>query len=494
MARFRSTRLAVLGAYGAYFALWYRTRAKHHRVGSALPLSDVTRSARTAALAKVGATAGVRNATHQARRTFASADTRVRLDAANELKNAEQVAAALGQMKGVMMKLGQMGSFLTESIPAPMRAQLATLQADAPPMSAELTAEVIERELGQPPESLFAEWDPVPLASASIGQVHRAITHQGQAVAVKVQYPGVEHAIRADIDNTALLTQMLGLVFKGLDVRPFVGELRERIGEELDYGLEAQRQTRFHELYRGHPTIVVPAVHPRYSTARVLTSDLSAGGRFDTTASWDQRERDVAGETIYRFVFRTFNRHGLFNGDPHPGNYLFERKGPFGVQVTFLDFGLVKEFSAAEMATFQTMIRFQVSEPDPAAYRRSIEAAGLLKPGAPYGDDELMEYFGWFYVPVLRDAEFTYTKDYAAEALRRTFDLKGPHTELMQWFNLPPTFVVLNRIQWGLNAVLADLGATANWRRISDELWPWVDGPPATPIGEAEALWLAAKG
>ena len=431
---------------------------------------------------------------HQAKRALADEEHKVELDRAYELKSSAQVAEALGNMKGVLMKLGQMASFVNEGFPDHLREQLAALQADAPPMSAALAADVIERELGAPPEQVFAEWSPTPLAAASIGQVHRATLHDGRHVAVKVQYPGAAEAIRADLSNTALLTQMLSVVFKGLDVAPFVAELKARVGEELDYELEATRQTRFRQLFDGHPTIVVPAVIPELSTGKVLTSELSNGVRFSETLDWPQAERNIAGETIYRFVFRSFNRSKLFNGDPHPGNYLFERGGPFGVRVTFLDFGLVKEFTDQEMATFWKMIRYQVTERDAPRYREAVEAAGLLVPGAPYTTDEIMDYLGYFYHPVIKDRMFTYTREYAREALKRTFDPNGPHTEMMKWFNLPPAFVVLNRIQWGLNAVLASLDATANWRAISNELWPWVDGPAATPLGVAEHEWLARCG
>jgi predicted unusual protein kinase regulating ubiquinone biosynthesis (AarF/ABC1/UbiB family) len=455
---------------------------------------DASRATRTGELAKVGAKAGATYVAHRAQSAMASDERKVELQAAYELKSAEQVAETLGNMKGVLMKLGQMASFVNEGFPEDLRAQLAVLQADAPPMSADLAAGVVETELGAAPTTIFAEWDPKPLAAASIGQVHRARLHDGRAVAVKVQYPGVEKAIRADLDNTALLTSMLRMVFKGLEIGPFVAELRDRVGEELDYRLEASRQRRFREIFEGHPTIVVPRVIDEFSTGRVLTTELSEGVRFADTVDWSQADRDLAGETIYRFVFRSFNRHLLFNGDPHPGNYLFERGGPLGVRVVFLDFGLVKQFTRDEMDTFWTMIRNQVTDRDPVQYRKTVEQAGLLVPGAPYSTEMLMEYFGYFYHPVLEHRQFTYTREYAKEALKRTFDPNGPHTEMMKWFNLPPAFVVLNRIQWGLNAVLASLDATADWRSISDELWPWVDGPASTKLGELEHAWLAVPG
>jgi predicted unusual protein kinase regulating ubiquinone biosynthesis (AarF/ABC1/UbiB family) len=488
----RQTRALAVVVLGAAVGRWVTSGRLFRKGGpaasSALPATD--RITRTADLVKVGATSGATFAAHQVRRSVASEERKEQLDREYELKSAEQVTEALGNMKGVLMKLGQMASFVNEGFPEHLRSQLATLQSDAPPMSADLAATVIESELGQHPDRLFASWDRKPLASASIGQVHSATLHDGRRVAVKVQYPGVEKAIAADLSNTAFLTQMLGVLFKGLEVAPFVEELKARVSEELDYQLEATRQRRFASLFAGHPTIVVPKVIDELSSAKVLTSELSDGVRFADTQSWSTEHRNLAAETIYRFVFRSFNRHHVFNGDPHPGNYLFEKGGPMGIRVVFLDFGLVKEFTDEEMEVFWTMIRFQVTERDPIVYRKVVEEAGLLVPGAPFTTDELMDYFGYFYHPVMEDKPFTYTNEYAREALKRTFDPNGEHTEKMKWFNLPPAFIVLNRIQWGLNAVLAGLEGTANWRAISEELWPFTDGPPTTPLGELEAAWL----
>jgi predicted unusual protein kinase regulating ubiquinone biosynthesis (AarF/ABC1/UbiB family) len=489
------TKALAITVIGAALARWITSGRLFRKGGPAAPaaLPSVDRISRTADLVKVGATSGATYAMHQAKRSVASEERKEELDRAYELKSAEQVTAALGNMKGVLMKLGQMASFLNEGFPEHLREQLATLQSDAPPMSADLAAGVILEELGKHPDVLFASWDRTPIASASIGQVHKATLHDGRRVAVKVQYPGVEKAIAADLSNTAMLTQMLGVLFKGLDVGPFVAELKARVSEELDYELEARRQKHFCDLFDGHPTIVVPQVIDEYSSKRVLTSELRDGIRFGETDSWTKEQRNLAAETIYRFVFRSFNRHHVFNGDPHPGNYLFELDGPMGVRVVFLDFGLVKEFSEAEMNIFWTMIRYQVTDKDPVAYRKTVEDAGLLVPGAPFSTEELMDYFGYFYNPVMEHEQFAYTTTYAREALKRTFDPNGEHTEKMKWFNLPPAFVVLNRIQWGLNAVLAGLEGTADWRSISDELWPWVDGPPSTPMGKLEAQWLEQR-
>src|SRR4051794_38401450 len=383
-------------------------------------------------MARIGGTAGAGLAAHKVRRAMASSDeARSRLDAAFELKTAEQVAEALGGMKGALMKLGQMASYLDQGLPEPVRDALAQLQSDAPPMSAELAAEVVEKELGQPPERLFAVWDPTPIAAASIGQVHRATTHDGVEVAVKVQYPGVDDAIRADLGNAGMLFQAMGMMFPGLEPGPLVEELRSRLLEELDYDLEASNQRLFADYYRGHPFIHVPEVVDGLSSARVLTTELADGARYDEMLTWSQEERDLAAEAIFRFVFRSLYRLHAFNGDPHPGNYLFKRGG----RVTFLDFGLVKRFEASEVAVFERMIEAMVVRRDVAAFRAVIEDVGLLKKGAPFSDQQVEDYFGHFYDFVLDDEPRTMTPEYATESVRRLFDANGPNGEILKAAN-----------------------------------------------------------
>lgn len=448
-------------------------------------LRSSPRASRTAALARVGGRVGRRQAVHRARRVFASAERRDALDRENELRTAEDVAGALGDMKGALMKIGQLASFLDAGLPEPMREALATLQQDAPPMSAELAAEVIERELGQAPDKVFAEWDEAPIAAASIGQVHRALTRDGRAVAVKVQYPGVDTAIKADLDNTALLTQMLGLVFQGLEPGPIIEELRARITEELDYRLEAKNQRLFADFYRGHPFIRVPDVVDELSAARVLTTELATGARFSEVAKeWSQEERDMAGEAVYRYVFRSIYRMLAFNGDPHPGNYLFNPGG----QVTFLDYGLVKHFTPTEIDLFESMIHAIVLKPDPAEYRRLCVNGKLLAPDAPVTDEQVVEYFGHFY-DLLTDEVRPVTHEYASETVQQFF----VPTPVSKWANLPPSFVIIQRINLGLYAILAELGSRRNWLHVARELWPSVEGPPSTELGKMEAAWLAAK-
>ena len=447
------------------------------------------RVARTSQMLRLGGLTGRRYALHRARRVFADAGRRQQLDTEFELRTAGEITEALGNMKGAMMKLGQMASYLDAGMPPHVREALSQLQSDAPPMSSELAAGVIEDELGTRPEQLFLEWDPRPIASASIGQVHRAITRDGVPVAVKVQYPGIDKAIAADLGNANVIFGALGMLYPGLEPGPIVEEIRARLIEELDYRIEADNQQVFVDAYRGHPTIHVPEVVRDLSTRRVLTTELAEGVRFDEVLTWSQDERDLAAETIFRFVFRSLYRLRVFNGDPHPGNYLFRPGG----HVVFLDFGLVKRFTPGEVDVFASLIKSLVLEEDVATFRRTIEDNGLLRHGEPITDELVEDYFRHFYEWVLEDAEATMDTEYAAESLRRVFDANGPYGPVLKAANVPPSFVIIQRINLGLSALLGDLHATANWRRIAEELWPFVDGPPSTPLGELEHAWMADR-
>jgi predicted unusual protein kinase regulating ubiquinone biosynthesis (AarF/ABC1/UbiB family) len=269
-----------------------------------------------------------------------------------------------------------------------------------------------------------------------------------------------------------------------------VAELRERLVEELDYELEAENLGLFGEEYRDHPFIHIPEVVADLSTSRVLTTEYVDGARFDEVARrWSQEEKDLAGETIYRFVFRSLYRIHAFNGDPHPGNYLFHPGG----RVTFLDFGLTKRFTQPEVDVLARMVESIVLHRDLPAYRQAIATAGFLPLDAPFSDAAIEDYFGHFYDFVRDDREMTVTPAWSSESVRRFFDSSGPHGEIMRAANVPASFVIIQRINLGLFAVLGDLGATANWRRIAEEIWPFVNAPPSTPLGEQEAVWAAAR-
>ena len=458
--------------------------------GGATAVNATGLAQRNLRLARLGARGGGRYAVHRARKTFASAERKTELDTRFQLRTAEDVARELGNMKGAMMKVGQMASYLDTGLPDPVRQTLASLQSDAPPMAPELAAEQIEANLGGPPGDVFAEWDPVPIAAASIGQVHRAITHEGRAVAVKVQYPGVAEAVAADLGNAGWLFNGLAAMFPGVEPGPIVEEIKARLHEELDYELEAANQRNFCAHFEGHPYIDVPAVVDRYSTRRILTTDLATGARFDEVVDWSAEERNLAAETLFRFSFGAIYQLHSFNGDPHPGNYLFNPGG----RVTFLDFGLVKRFDPAETKLFEDLIVAMVIERDAVAFRALIEENGILSPGAPFEDELVEEYFSFYYRYVLNDELTPIDADYAAAGVAHLFDTNGPYGDLMRQLNVPPAFVVVQRITLGLMGLFAKLEAQANWQAIARELWPFTEGPPSTPMGHEIEAWRRRTG
>lgn len=479
----RAPRIALL-VTAALGAAWWFGRGRDG------PVTHLGHTERNLAIAKVGARTGSDLAVTRARQVFASAERRTELDEAFQLRTAESVRDTLGGMKGAMMKIGQLASYLDQGLPEPVRDTLAQLQADAPPMAPELVADQIRAELGAAPDDVFETWDPVPIAAASIGQVHRAMTTDGRAVAVKVQYPGVDDAIEADLRAADWIFAGLGSAFPGLETGPIIEELRERIIEELDYEREAENQRFFAMHYEDHPFIHVPTVVDELSTRRVLTTELADGVDFATVRTWSQEERDLAAETIYRFAFGSLYRLQAFNGDPHPGNYLFRPGG----QVTFLDFGLVKHFAASEVDVFEQLIDTMVIRRDLTAFRTLLRDIGLLRDADRFSDEAVEAYFAHFYDFVLYDGdEYTITPEFASDTVRRMFKADEEHTEVTKAANVPPSFVIIQRINLGLYAIFGDLHATGPWREISEELWPFVDGPPSTPMGEAIQRWREGR-
>jgi predicted unusual protein kinase regulating ubiquinone biosynthesis (AarF/ABC1/UbiB family) len=462
------------GAVAAAAVAWLRRRVGRLRFQRGL------------AAVRLVARGGVRYAGSAPRLFAAAGENRERLRGDLALETAEDVAATLGAMKGVLMKIGQMASYIDDGLSPAVRRTLSRLQDSVPPMSAELAARVVMEELGLPPERAFARWDPEPIAAASIGQVHRAITHDGRAVAVKVQYPGIAETIAADLGNVALLRRMLRITAPSQDVDALIAELRDRVLEELDYRREADNQRLLAAFFDGHPTIGVPGIIGELSTRRVVTSELADGARFAELAGWSQQERDLAAETIYRFTFRSLYDVRAFNGDPHPGNYLFHGGG----RVTFLDFGLVKHFTPAELRPLMEMARHLCVENDPEAFRRSMEDAGFLRPDAPLSTETIVEHMAVFYDTIRERKPLTITGEYASAVVRRFFDVRSP---VAGYVSVPRSYVILQRINLGLFAVLGELSATANWRVIAEEIWPFVQGPPSTPMGEAEAAWRASR-
>ena len=281
-----------------------------------------------------------------------------------------------------------------------LESRLATLRDDVPPVPFSRLEKLMREELGAPVGRVFGSFDERAFAAASIGQVHRATTLDGDEVVVKVQYPGVAEAVDSDLRSATLLLPLIKRIAPGLDARPLLAELRERIGEELDYELEAQHQRRIERLFRGHPFITVPRVRTDLSTRRVLVSEFVEGERFEAVRALDQAQRDRYGEIVFRFFFGLLYGHRIALGDPHPGNYLLRPDG----RVAFLDFGLVRELGAARIDAERAMA-LAVRSADPAALEAALVAGGYVPSDRAEGlDDELAlrmmsEALGWYAVP-----------------------------------------------------------------------------------------------
>lgn len=412
-------------------------------------------------------------------------------------RQAERYAERLGRARGVLMKAGQMLSFVTldPAVEAPYRgiyqAAFARLQDDAPPMPARLVHDTVAAELGKPPAELFADFDPRPLAAASIGQVHAATLPDGRRVAVKVQYPGVEEAIRADLANTELLATFFQLVFTvmpgltRMDVRDIASEVAERIGEEVDYRAEAANQQEFADLYRGHPFLRVPEIVPELSTQRVLTMERSDGVRYAKALTAEQSLRDAWGEAIYRFFSANLVLHGLFNADPHPGNYLFHPDGG----VTFLDFGCVKRFTRQQVARMEEVVHATVAQ-DAERLLRAAVAAGFISPKDPPAAEALLATMVDYRADLIAPQPYTYTPESSAEALRSMLSPRGPHGLVIRKLSGASDYIFITRVDTGMTAVLGGLRATGPWWPIRQEYS--CGAPPATHYGEMDAAYRQA--
>jgi predicted unusual protein kinase regulating ubiquinone biosynthesis (AarF/ABC1/UbiB family) len=400
-----------------------------------------------------------------------------RIDAFH-LETAEQVFELMGGMKGAIMKLGQMVSILGDSLPPQYAETLKSLQSQAPPMAHDLMAGVVQDDLGHPPEVVFKRFSPEPVAAASIGQVHRATLDDGTEVAVKVQYPGVDVAIRADLDNAFLLTNVARMMAPGIEPEPLIAELRKVIGDELDYHKEAANQEEFRQAYEGHPWIVIPRVFPEYSARRVITSEWVSGRSFYDVIDAGVAERDAAGEKLFRFWVGSVGILRFFNADPHPGNYFFRDDG----KIWFIDFGMVKRFGPDVVQSLVDQIT-ALRAGDLGALYDAMVRHGWFKPDAPLDMDRVHELALLTQRPLVDHERFTYSTDYMREVVESAMSLQGPYSDVIKHMTVPPDHMMLNRIQLGVGALLGRLGATADWASIFDEYL--LGAAPSTPMGEA---------
>ncbi|CAN5574514.1 AarF/ABC1/UbiB kinase family protein [soil metagenome] len=460
------------------------------------------RARRAAALAKLGAKAGAGMvSTRRAERRGDSAGA----DAGHEAI-AEAVFETLGGMKGAAMKLGQMMAFIDMDMDTQTndiyRNRLNALLDQAPPTDTAAIEASITEQYGAPPRHVFARWDRDPIAVASIGQVHRGALDDGTEVAIKVQHPGIAEAVQADLGNLTALRPLFNLSHPNLDTKPLIDEVRERLRDELDYQKEAAYQQAFYDRFNGHPAIAVPQVFHDWCRPRVLVSRFVAGRTFEQVLADDNSTtRDHYGEAIFRFVFSSLYRFRIFNADPHPGNFIFPEK-PDGAddlgKVTFIDFGSARTFSSDARAKLRALHLAVAADNqgDPTgstALERAMTDAGLLPLDRRGIDFEVVRrWFSLAYEPLAGDREWTYSRDYARRLISASTDpTEGMETTLRR-LTMPPEYILLNRIQFGVNSLLARLQPTANWQQIMEEIA--TGGPATTPLGEAEQHWLTTLG
>jgi predicted unusual protein kinase regulating ubiquinone biosynthesis (AarF/ABC1/UbiB family) len=444
---------------------------------------------RTARIGRVAASAAVKQTSTKVANVGRSEEASTKALEKRHIETAEQIVTALGTMKGAAMKLGQVMSFLDvglvpEEYREEFQRKLGELRDAAPNVRFDDMKKVIEQELEEPVSEVFADFDTEPIAAASIGQVYRATLHDGRHVAVKVQYPGVAGALRADMQNLGLILRLMKRVAPGIDVGAIADEVRKRINEELDYELEAQNQRALSRIYRGHPFIVVPGVVTRLSRERVLVTEFVEGTGFDEHKGLPEADRDRIGEVIFRFYMGCLYRHRQFSGDPHPGNYKLLADG----RLAFLDFGLFKRMDAPEVE-LELACQRAVVEDDRGQLHRLLAEAGFLPHPERVDQDILMEYVRdsiWWYTT---DEEVHLSPEIATEVMIEASDPRSSHFRQMRHQDMRPEHLFGRRMEMLTLAVLGQLRATANWHRIARE-WMY-DEEPVTELGREEAAFFA---
>lgn len=407
-------------------------------------------------------------------------------------QTAERYADLLGRSKGVLMKAGQMFSLIDAAAVGraelvPYQRALSGLCAGAPPMAPALVAEVVAADLGRPLGQVFADFEDEPTAAASIGQVHRAVLADGRQVAVKIQYPGVAAAIRADLANAELLVTLSR--FAGLDVpdlRPIMQEISARIAEEVDYRHEAANITAFHDLYRGHPFIRVPEVIGEASGNRVLTMTFLDGLDWAGARAADQQLKNTWAEVISRMITGSHRHGNLFHADPHPCNYRFGLDGSVG----FVDFGCVKKLP-------EQVRRGMISIPRAVIDARRHDLRAAMVDGGFFAEDSSLsseEVYHWFSAmmhTILQPQPVTFTTHTAGRVLGTLTEANAPSHPLRR-MAVPPDFVFFIRLCLAMNAVLTALNATLDIRALLDDL----DGmaAPTTELGKAHHAWVRRRG
>jgi predicted unusual protein kinase regulating ubiquinone biosynthesis (AarF/ABC1/UbiB family) len=453
-----------------------------------------SRVGRTAKVGRLAAGQAIRQAgTRAANVTRGEEAKRAALER-RHIEAAEQIVTALGTMKGAAMKVGQVMSFLDiglvpEDYREEFQRKLGALRDAAPTVTFKEMGKVIEHELDDPLREVFSDFDEEPIAAASIGQVYRATLQDGRAVAVKVQYPGVAAAVRADMQNLGLILRLAKRIAPGMDPRAMGKEIRDRIEEELDYELEAQNQRALARLFRGHPFIYVPDVITSLSRERVMVSEFVEGKRFEDLKALPHQERDRIGEILFRFYFGCLYRHHQFSGDPHPGNSLLLADG----RMAFLDFGLFKRMPPGTVEREIAVARATI-EGDTEAIMRIGTEVGFFPEPEKFKPDRVLEHFraatSWY----TEDAYIELTPEYATQVLIDMSDPRSEYFGQMRHQNAPPDHIFGRRMEVLTLAVIAQLYARGNFHRIARE-WFYGD-EPETELGrqEGEFYGVPARG
>ena len=402
-----------------------------------------------------------------------------------------ELLQTLGRLKGVSMKVGQLASFIDAGVLPPeirdlYQQVLGSLRDAAPAMDPKLVRQAFIREFDVEPEELFASFEMKPIAAASLGQVHLATLADGREVAVKVQYPGIVEAIKSDLTMTSAMKPLMPLLAPGLDAGEALKEIRSRVLEECDYTFEAENLDFLADQYQDHPFIWVPRSIPERSTERILTMERAKGVPFAEIKNLPQKQRDRIGEILFRFYYGSLHRFGFTSADPHPGNYLLMDDG----RIAFFDFGLACNLpSGLGPRMHQGLVALRDGEVD-EFYDLAI-SMGYIRNKDGVDSRRFFKWASLSLAPVAKDAKYTFTREFIAERTSAMMDMRNPWWSFLRKLNLPTWGLLMYRLELGLFAVLAQLGATGNWHRISMEFYS--DGPPSTALGRKDAAWQKSR-
>src|SRR5918995_3246846 len=395
---------------------------------------------------------------------------------------AVELGAQLGRLKGAGPKIGQFLSMVqldraTEgerSLPA-----LGALPDGARTVPFGRARRVIEQDLDARVGELFADVDEQPFALASLGQVHRARTSDGDDVAVKVQHPGVAEAVEGDLRDLGLVAPLVKRLAPGLDAGALLSEIRERISDELDYEVEAQHQRRLERLFRGHPHVRLPRVHTDLSTRRVLVSEYADGLQIDEISRLGDAERDRIGEIAFRFFFGLAWRDGVVAGDPHPDNCILCPDG----RLCLLDFGLLRDLEADYLEGERDIMR-ALADDDPQRVHDGLSSLGYLPEPESFDRDELREHLAtageWRLAHGLRRIE----PEYVSQILERGYPPRSPYFGLMRRLSMPPPTLLLRRMEVQVLSLLGEFRAGVDWGAITAEYHS--GRPVSTALGSEE--------